>query len=257
MSKVRITVSRWAAEGGEPDVTTYDQMADGMWQSASAPTAPLCTLDELMYVEVDGALHVETVGASPSPWTLAAALPRGSEYLGPSAEVETGDELLDRYLYSGVIQVAINTQRWAAFPLRSGQPDAVIWLECDLAELNDYERAAPVARRTIGWASGIENESRTSGTFSWSLIEVDEGYLCFIADPDDDSNSYSVESRQGRTNAELAQAFLDWVDWDPVSCAVARAIELGGEFDGVASDLDKEFSDSCEVSAFVDLSQIE
>ncbi len=152
MSNLRITVSRWTADSDEPDVNTYDQLADGVWQRASEPTAPRCTLDELMFVEIDGALHVETVGAMPSPSTLAAALPRSSEYLGPSAEIETGDELLDRYLNSGVIQVAINTQRWAAFPLRSGQPDAVIWLECDPAELDDYERAAPVARRTIGWA---------------------------------------------------------------------------------------------------------
>ncbi len=203
-----------------------------------------------MFFEPDEALHVETVGTMPSPADLALGLPRSSEYLGLAEEIETGDEVLDRHLSTGVIQVAINGRRWAAFPLESDQPDDIKWLECDPDEL-EYGEAVPKGQ-TIAWASGIENGSMTSGTFSWSLIDVGEGYVCFVADPDDDSNTYSVEERQGRTNLQLVHAFVTWVDWEPVSGAVARAIELGGRFDGAASELDDEWSDSCEVSASVD-----
>jgi hypothetical protein len=252
MSNLRINVSRWTADSDEPDIQTYDQLADSMWQVLSEPTTPPCTLEDIMFVDPDGALRVDTVSTMPSPATLAAALPRSSEYLGWAEEIETGDEELDQYLGSGIRQVVINTRWWSAFPLRSGHPDAIRWLECDEEELSN-DHAEPTGE-TLAWASGIENDSMTSGTFSWSLLDVGEGYVCFVADPDDDSNTYAVEERAGRTNRELSAAFLNWVDWDPVTCAVARAIELGGKFEGLASDLDDELSDSCEVRAYVDLS---
>ena len=253
MSTIRITVSRWSADSDEPGVENYDQLADGSWQATSEPTAPPCTLEDIMFVDPDGALHVETVGAVPSPSILAAALPQSPEYLESVDEIETGDEVLDQYIGSGVRQVAINDQWWAAFPLGSDQPDAIMWLHCKPDEYDDAQ-SAPVGA-SIAWASGIENDSMTSGTSSWSIIDVGAGYVCFIADPDDDSNTYSVENRRGRTNLELSQAFVTWVDWEPVSSAVARAIELDGTFEGLASDFDDEWSDTCEVRAYVDLSQ--
>lgn len=65
---------------------------------------------------------------------------------------------------------------------------------------------------------------------------------------------HGIEGRDHRPGLGTHVQILFGVDWDPVSGAVARAIELVIEFDGVASKLDDECSDSCEVSAFVDLS---
>ena len=202
-----------------------------------------------MAFEAGQALYVEIPGTTPAPSTLASALPCSVEYTGLVDELETGDELLDRYLGSGVVQVAINEQRWAAFLPCSGNLDPVVWLECDGYELENY-RLVPKGT-TIAWASGIEDESMTSQRYSWSVIDVGGGWVSFVADGD--SLLCCVEERGGRTNLELAQALVSRVDWDPVSAALARAIELGGHFDGVASELDQELSDSCEVSASVEL----
>lgn len=253
MSNMRITVRRWTPDHDEPDVGIYELTPDGVWTRAGSESgAPACTLEEIMFVDPDGAIHVETDGTTPTPATLAAALPQSSEYLGYVDEIETGDEVLDQHLYTGLRQVAINGQRWDAFPLNSDQPDAVAWLECDIDD-REFDRSVPLGQQ-IAWASGIENASMTSGTFSWSLLDVSGDYVCFVAKPDGESDTYVVEDRHGRTNSELARDFVTWVDWGPVAGAVARAIELGGEFDGDASELDEEWSDSCEVSAYVDLS---
>ena len=202
-----------------------------------------------MFVEPDGALRAETTGPTPSAATLAAALPRSLDYVEGIEEVETGDDVLDEYLYSGIIQVAINDQRWAAFRLSGAEADEAVWLPCNPEELQ-FSRAVPDGT-TIALAAGIEWGSMTSGTFSWSLVDIGSGLVCFVADPDEDPTTCQLEPRRDRTNLELARAFADWVDWEPVSLAVTRAIETGGEFDGVAADFDEEWSDSCEVTASI------
>lgn len=93
----------------------------------------------------------------------------------------------------------------------------------------------------------------TSGYSSWTLLDLGQGYVCFVATPDESSISCCVEKRLGRTNLELAREFEQWVDWEHVAQAVGRAIELGGHFEGKASDLDNQMSESCVIDAFVDL----
>lgn len=253
MSDLRITVRRWSSDNDKPDISTYALAADDRWRRVEPePRSAACTLEEIMFFDPDGAMHVETTGSNPPPAVLGAALPRTSAYLECCDEIETDDEVLDRNLGSGLRQVAINGQRWYPFPFQTDQPEAVVWLECDHDEL-ERDRAIPSGVE-IASAGGIETGSMTSGWFSWSLLDVGFGYVCFVSEPDEDSNTYLVEERQGRTNRELAEEFAHWVDWGPVSDAVVRAIELGGDFDGVASELHQRWSDSCEVSAHVDLS---
>lgn len=252
MSNLQIRVSRWSPDDNEPVVSTYEQTNDCTWiQTGSEPGALACSLEEIMFVAPNGALSVETSGTM-SADALAAALPRSSEYLEYFEEIETGDEVLDHFLGSENRQVAINGRHYASFPVESDQFGAMTWLECDPEYL---ERDCAVPRgRQIAWASGIENESRLAGTFSWSLIDVGN-YVCFIVDPADDEASFKIEERQSRTNRELADDFWKWVDWGPVANAVARAIELGGVFVGLASELDEDGSDSCEVNAYIDLDE--
>ena len=255
MTTTRITVSRWTAEDDDPTITTFDQLADGSWQSVSDPTAPPRPLDDVVFVDTDGAIHVTTIETDLAPDaladTLAAALPQSAEYLEWVHEIETGDEVLDAYFGSGIPQVAIDGQRWAAFPLSSDGESTVIWLQCDPDQL-DSHRAIPLGT-TLCYAAGIETASMCSGVFSWSLIDVGAGNVCFVDVPDESPTHQHLEPRNGRTNRELAEAFVGWVEWNPVADAVARAIELGGEFDGVASDLDESGSDTCEVCASVEL----
>ena len=253
MSDVRITVTRWTYDADEPDVATHRQLGDGTWQRTNEPSAPPKALEDLVFVDTESAVHIVTDGTTPPASVIAAALPRSSECLRRAEGILTGNDLLDRYVDAGVIQVVIDEQRWAPYDLNADDSGSVIWLECDLNEF-DHNTPAP-AGDEIAWASGIELGSMTSGTFSWSIVDIGNGFICFTADPDDDENTYIVEPRNGRTNLELAQRFVSWVDWGPVSDAVARAIELGGDFTGVASELDSDWSDSCEVSASVDLSQ--
>lgn len=83
--------------------------------------------------------------------------------------------------------------------------------------------------------------------------------MCFVAINPEVEDKFLIEERQGRTNRELIEEFCVWVNWDPVSEGVARAIELGGSFEGrVSLDGDDEFDeDDCdgpEVQAYVDLS---
>lgn len=250
---MRITVRRWTQDDDEPVISTYDMTTDGTWTKAgSEPGAAGCTLEEIIFVDPDGAIHVETSGATPSPTELAAVLPRSVEYLDEVDEIETDDDVLDSSLGYGLRQVAINGRRLQPFPLHSNEPEDVVWLKCDPEELENG-RAKPIGSE-IASASGIETGSMTSGWSSWSLLDVGGGYVCFVAEPDDFETEYRVEQRRGRTNRELAVEFTKWIDWGPVSRAVDRAIELGGAFDGVASELDSIWSDTCEVNAYVDLS---
>lgn len=247
MSNVRITVRRWTADCAEPMFKMYEQAPDGTWFDVSESAAASSTLETIMFVDPDGALDVETVGTAPPVAVLAAALPQSDGYLEAENKVETGVEVLDYYLGRGLTPVAINGQRWAPFPMKS----ANVWLECDPDELQ-RGTAAPVGQ-TIASAGCIEEDSMTSGMYMWFLLDVGSGYVCFVEAPDEDENTYWVEERHGRSNLELAQNFVNWVPGGPVSQAVVRAIEVGGEFDGAASDFDEEDSDSCKIGAYVDL----
>lgn len=242
----RITVTAWAGAGSPPDTAEYVCLSDGTWQSVTEPAGPPKRLSDILSVPISGALHVRTLGASPTPSALAASLPRSAHYLEPTDEFDTGDAVLDGYI-TGMVQVAINGQRWAPFESGSSGPDEIVWLPCD-QEMLELEQAAP-AGVLIASASGIEWGSRTSGTFCWSLIDTGMGYVCFIAEPDEDANVYLVESGRGKTYSDFAHQFIGWIDWPPVSAAVARALELGGEFHGRESELYDGGSESCEVSA--------
>ena len=83
-------------------------------------------------------------------------------------------------------------------------------------------------------------------------MTIGEDFACFVEKPDDEPIRCDVVQRKGRTDLELANGFVNYIDWEPVAAAAARAIELGGDVNGFASDFDEDWSDSCEVSAGVD-----
>jgi len=74
-----------------------------------------------------------------------------------------------------------------------------------------------------------------------------------VAELDEREDIYEIEHRNGRTDPELVEVFADWIDWEPVASAVTNAVENGGSFEGVASDLWDQWSETCEVSAWIGL----
>lgn len=115
----------------------------------------------------------------------------------------------------------------------------------------------PIGKQ-IAWASGGYPECG-GGIASWDLRDLGH-YACFVAMNPEFEDKFLIEERRGRTHRELAEKFCVWVDWDPVSDAVTRAIELGGRFEGVISldgddELDGDDCDGPEVRAYVDLSE--
>lgn len=253
MSNTQITVHRWSQDNNVPEVSSYVLTADGTWtKTGSDSGATTYTLKEIMFVGPGDAFHVTTDEPVPAPEVLAAALPQLPEYMDDVFEIETGDEVLDEFLNTGLRQVAINGHRWGMFPVNSDQADGVVWLEWDPDELYSG-RPVPLGHQ-IAYAYGSEGASMTSGDDSWSLLDIAGNFVCFVAQPDSEEKQYFVEHRRGRTNRDLADDFHAWVDWHPVSMAVARAIEDGGEYSGSAYELDSDWSESLSVHAEVDLS---
>ena len=248
MPNPQITVSKWTDEDDDPADTTYEQLADGTWNDVSNPSNPPLTLSEVMFVGLNEALCVTTAGDQPSPAELAAALPRSSDYLQRVPEIETGNEVLDFAIEPGVVPVAINDRWWVARPV-SGAADGMSWLEC---EPDGNNKPYPVGR-VIASASGIENGSMTSGLSFWSLLDVGGDMVCFATDLDEGEDEVSIETRNGRTDLELAYQFGNWIEWEPVSLAVFEAISAGGSFDGTEAELNEDGSTTCEVEAWVDL----
>ena len=71
--------------------------------------------------------------------------------------------------------------------------------------------------------------------------------------PAEPGRGFSIETRNGRTDLELAYQFGNWIEWGPVSLAVFEAISAGGSFDGTEAELTEDGSTTCEVEAWVEL----
>lgn len=247
MAGIHLTVTKWEYDKQGPETSSFELAADGSW-TRPEPSRAALTLEEVLFIQPSDALRVESGGLVKAD-VIAAALPTGDEYTYMELSMKTGEDLFDDYAYGGTA-VAIDGQRWAAFQIVDGTERSFSWLPCDHDEF-EYGKLIPLARRSIGNASGIEMDSRTSGTFAWSLIEIDDDLVCFVTDPDEDVTTCEVVRRKGRTDRQLAEEFMDHIDWEPVSLAVERALAQGGSFEGLASELDPDQSETCEVSASV------
>ena len=242
---IRISVARYTDSSSKPEITGFTQFDDGTWQPLHDDDASALSLEEILSVQDGQAIHVHTFDPS-SISIVAAALPRSDHVLRGVEELDTGDDALSDYL--GLPQVAIDGFRWAPFAVNSDDNE-IAWFKCDEEQLEN-ERAVP-AGDILAEADGIETGSRTSGFDRWKLLDLRDGYWCFAAELDEQENIYEIEHRNGRTDPELVEVFADWIDWEPVASAVTYAVENGGSFDGVASDLWDQWSETCRISAWI------
>ena len=244
---VRISVARYIDGSPEPEISGYARLENGTWRPVRDDAASAQYLEEILSIQDRQAIHVHTFDPS-SISMVAAALPSSEEVLQGVDDFDTGDDALSDYL--GLPQVAIDGFRWAPFALNSDDQE-IAWFKCDEEQLEN-ERAVP-AGDILAAADGIETASRTSGLDRWKLLDLRDGYCCFVAELDEREDIYEIEHRNGRTDPELVEVFADWIDWEPVASAVTNAVENGGSFEGVASDLWDQWSETCEVSAWIGL----
>ncbi|MEN9504242.1 MAG: hypothetical protein RI958_168 [Actinomycetota bacterium] len=252
MTDARITVTTWIDTPDETEEVSrsYVEQSDGTWRDVEDPSSPPRTLAELVSVEPGEPLEVDTHDTL-RPERVAAALPRSMDHLDTYCEIETGNDLLDTDVDGGGTPVVIDGERWALFAVGRDEPDGALWLRCDPEALDGSELRV-VTRRTIAYASGMEEASMTAGHFGWEVAEVEDGIVAFLSSLDGE-HACRIEPRDGRTDRQLALDLGTWIDWDPVAGALARAIELGGEYEGTADELDPEWSDSCVIRSVVDL----
>jgi len=258
---LRIKITKWFDERSvSPEIAVLVSDDDRMWRlDADLLEQEAVDLPEALFVNPGGAIRIDIERGAPSLKRIADELPKTLEYIGWSNDwgLETGDDAIDALCDDGGMRVLIDGERWGLFEI-SGRPplfpvDQRVrefnWFPCDPDELN-YEKARP-SGRTIAYCSGSESASRTSGYFSYWVLELDDDNVAFCDHLDDDGFSLSIERRAGRSDVEIARALRGYVDWPPVALALDRAIASGEYFDGMASELDPEMSETCEVSAEV------
>ena len=258
---LRIKITKWVDERTDsPEIAVLASDDDGVWRlDADSLKQEAVDLPEALFVNPGGAIRIDVERGAPSLERIADALPKTSEYMGWNTErvLETGDDAIDVVYDDGGIPVLIDGERWSLFETSGRPPWSPLdqrvrefnWLPCDPDGLNS-EQARPSGRK-IAYCSGSESASRTSGYFSYWVVELDDDHVAFCDHLDDDGFSLTIERRAGRSDIEIARALSDYVDWPPVALALDRAIASGEDFDGVASELDPEMSGTCEVWAEV------
>ena len=244
-----IAVARWESEDSEPAIAGYVQLSDGSWQSLTDETMPSRPLTDIVHIAYGQALHVYTHGAASTRAVVAAALPRTPDVLEHEEEFVTGHAVLDTYICRR--QVAIDHCRWAPFEVSIDGNEEIRWFKCD--EDSVEEEVAIPAGKTIGVATTIEWESRTSGSLNWYLTEIDETMICFAAWLDEAGWSIMIEPRRNQTASELAEGFGSWIGISDVAAAVSHAFDNEGVFDGRASELWDGWSETCEISVWLEL----
>lgn len=245
-------IQKWADESVAEPETIVVTMAEGGWQLPDGSVEPLVTL---LSVQPGGAIRIDVAEGEVHVWDVAHALPSEEHYAAfVERLVKTGDPGLDALDVDTSVPVMINDVPWTLVRAESNysSPDCWNWVPCGVDERSG-ELVAPLSRRTIVEAGGIEEASRTSGWFSWSVEEIDDDAVCFVIEPDEEPTTYEVILRNGMSDRELIEQFREWIDWEPVAAAVSAALEDGSGFHGYASALNPLFSESCEVSAHIDL----
>lgn len=245
-------IRKWADESVAEPETIVVNVAEGGWQLPDGSVEPLATL---LSVQPGGALRIDSGDEGFNVWDVAHALPSEQHYAEfVERVVETGDQDLDALDVDTSVLVIINDVPWVLVRAESNysSPDRWNWVPCGVDERSG-EPVAPLSRRTIVEAGGIEEASRTSGWFGWRVEEIDNDAVCFVIEPDDEPTTYEVILRNGMSDRELIEQFRGWIDWEPVAAAVSAALEDGSGYHGYASALNPLFSESCEVSAHIDL----
>ena len=250
---LRIKITKWVDEESEsPDVVVLVSDDGAVWKSADDLAEPeAIDLREALFVNPSGAMRIDVERGAPSLERIAEALPKTPEYMGWNGErvLETDDDAINAVYDDGGIPVLINGERWSLFEIWNSVEPRVSefnWIPCDPDELRD-EQAWPLAWREIAHCSGIESASMTSGYFHWWVVELDYDLMAFCQHLDEDGFSMAIEKRAGRSDIDIAHVLGDYCEWYPVQLALRKAIASGEEFDGVASELDPELSETCEV----------
>jgi hypothetical protein len=125
------------------------------------------------------------------------------------------------------VAVVVDGERLVAFVVNDDQLSEAVWIRCDRKRRMRVVRYPLLSgrRRQLRVLSG----THLYGTSVWALKEIDDDLVVFVEDLDDESISHFVERRSGCSDLKLLVGLVDRVDWDPVSLALGRAIELGGE----------------------------
>ena len=258
---LRIKITKWVDERSDsPEVAVLASDDDGVWRlDADLLEQEAVDLPEALFVNPGGAIRIDVERGTPSLKRIADALPKTPEYMGWNGwrDLETGDDAIDALYDDGGIPVLINGERWGLFEISGRPPWSPVdqrvrefkWLPCDPVGVRS-EQARPSGRK-IAHCSGSESASRTSGYFSYWVVELDDDHVAFCDHLDDDGFSLTIERRAGHSDIEIGRALSGYVDWPPVALALDRAIASGEDFDGVASELDPEMSRTCEVWAEV------
>jgi hypothetical protein len=232
----------------EPVIIVLDSDDGAMWFDIESPNT-VADMSDVLYVSEDGALRVDFEEGSPDPWLIVAHLPleAGSGAL-LGDRLETGDPLLDSIDdYGGGFPVLIDGVRWGCLWALSGEPR--FWGPCE----PPYDVGGPVrlqTRRLIAHWSEVEEDARISGWFGWWVSEVDDERVCFSADMDEDGMTFKVQLRAGRTDQELVKEFEVFVnrfcDSPYIEAGLITALKNGGFWEGYASELDPDASDTCK-----------
>lgn len=249
---MKIRITKWLddEEGDAVDVIMTSD--DGVNWSAAGQGATARDLHDALHVGAHGAIRVDFVEGAPDPWQLAQALPMLDQSgMSIMRDVPTGDPAIDSILDDGGIPVIIDGERWGFFSdsdLDDGS--AGFWAPCE----PPYDEGTPAVirtRRRIASISVIEEGSRTSGWYSWSVEEIDDELVCFIADLDEEGRSVKLQQRGSRTDAQLVDELTSVIGWETADRAFRAALSRDGAWDGCADELDPEGSSSCKISVSV------
>lgn len=257
MRLIGVRIRAWKnGRVADPIVDDLVKSGDGWCRNDSAEPVDLASV---VAVEPDGALSIEIDPGEASVWEVVAVLPASEPYVGyQDREVETGHPYLDIDDDGAGLRVEINGQRWALVPSRtswSGE-DAWNWVPCEI-DPKWGGVTAPVTRRVICQVATIEEGSRTSGWFIWTIHEIDDEAVCLEIELDEDGRSCEVMMRNGRTDRDFVEVLVDILreqdDWSSLPLAIVAAMADGGTFDGYADSLDPKESESCRISVVLPL----
>jgi hypothetical protein len=243
---MKVRVRHW-----EPNATPLESVFErgdsGEWLCRD-PGEALLSFSSAVDVSHLGAVAISSLEGELDPWVIAAQLPSSIWTLHQDhREVSTADPRIDGLPSDASPVVVIGDQYWMPF---AGEGDRVTWLPVVQPEWWGGEFAGS---RLLASASS-ESGSMTSGMWTWHLYDLAHEHICVVVQPDDDPMIVSHELRDGRTDDEIIQHFIDSFDtsdWPTIRLALLEARANGGSWEGEAYDLAPELDSPAGVTAVI------